>query len=251
MKYLTYLFLICLFSFYSPNLAYSFPLVNLDNKIEVFSNLNIEVNKQQRAYRLVVPELVKSQKNTPLVFAFHGLGDSKDLMPLYSHLDQAAKKYGFILVYLNGVDKRWPLLPLKAGDDLAFFDAIYQKLTTEYSIDINRVYLTGMSNGAYFINIVAQERSEKIAAIAPHSGSLGALAYRGLKAKNKYAVIVIHGDADNILSVREGRKMQEAYKSAGHTVEYIEVAGLGHMWANKIDVNDKIWQFFLAHPKNK
>lgn len=241
--------LLVLVCFCSQIIVFSSSTVNFDKKIEVFQNLSIKVNQQERAYRLVIPEMAKSQKNIPLVFAFHGLNDSKDFMPIYSKLDEAAKKYGFILVYPNGVDKRWPIIPQRAGNDIAFFDALYEKLLKDYFIDTNRVYLTGMSNGAYFINVLAQERSEKIAAIAPHSGSLGLLTRRGLNAKNKYGVIIVHGDADKILSVSEGRRMRDAYKAAGYDVEYIEVMGLGHIWANQVDINDKIWQFFSSHPK--
>lgn len=222
---------------------------NLENKTGNFPNLTIQVEGQERAYRLFVPDSVKSQKNIPLVFAFHGLNDSKDFMPLYTKLNEAAQKYGFIIVYPNGIDKHWPVIPMRAGADLAFFDSLYQKITNDYPIDTNKVYLTGMSNGAYFINVVGQARSEKIAAIAPHSGSLGVLTRRGLKATHKYAVIIIHGDADKILSVSEGRRMRDAYKAVGYEVEYIEVPGLGHRWATSIDINDKIWQFFSSHPK--
>ncbi|MFY9223095.1 MAG: PHB depolymerase family esterase [Blastocatellia bacterium] len=214
---------------------------------EIFPNLSIKVNGKERFYRLVVPKT--SQNKFPLLFAFHGLGDSKDLMPFYSKLDETAKKHGFILVYPNGIDKRWPLIPALAIDDIAFFDSLYEKLIKSYPIDENRVYLAGMSNGAYFINILAQKRAEKIAAIASHSGSIGFLGRQGLKTKDKYAVIIIHGDKDKIISVSEGRRTKNTYKSAGYITEYLEVKGLGHTWANEINVNDKIWQFFEANPK--
>ena len=201
-----------------------------------------------REYRLVVPKGLTDQQPVPLVFAFHGLGDSKDLMPLYSQLDQLAAKEGFVLVYPNGLNKHWPLVVERAQEDLAFFDALYERLTTQYNIDRNRVYLTGMSNGAYFTHVVASQRADKIAAIAPHSGGLGLIGFGELKVKHKYAVLAIQGDADRIVPVDEGRKTRDAYQRWGHPVEYVEVPGLGHLWALKADINARIWKFFQDHP---
>ena len=48
-----------------------------------------------------------------------------------------------------------------------------------------------------------------------------------------------------------GRENRDKYRKEGHTVEYMEVAGLGHLWATKADVNEAIWKFFAAHPLNK
>jgi len=214
-----------------------------------FKDETISVNGKNRAYRLVVPKTLDCKKPAPLLFAFHGLGDSKDLMPLYSQLDKFAEDSGYVLVYPNGVNKMWPLLINLAKDDLAFFDSLYESITGKYHIDLNRVYLTGMSNGSYFTHVVASERSDKIAAIACHSGGLGLVAFSGVKVKNKYAVLVIHGDKDSIVKVDEGRKTRDAYTKREHPVEYVEIAGLNHFWATKQDSNEKIGKFFEAHPR--
>jgi polyhydroxybutyrate depolymerase len=217
-------------------------------KVGTFPNEVIVVAGKPREYRLVVPKTVDPAKPVALVFAFHGAFDSKDLMPLYSQLDELASEKGFILVYPNGKNKSWVILPELAGDDLAFFDALYADLTAKYDVDKNRVYLTGMSNGAFFSHVVAAQRPGKIAAIAVHSGGLGFYGSRDINAQPKYAVLVIHGAADSIVSVEEGRKTRDAYKKWGHAVEYVEIPGHNHLWALLADVNHKIWDFFVAHP---
>ena len=61
-----------------------------------------------REYRLVVPKSIDLDKPAPLVIAFHGmLIDSKDVMPLYTKLNETAAKYQFMLVYPNAIDKSW------------------------------------------------------------------------------------------------------------------------------------------------
>jgi polyhydroxybutyrate depolymerase len=129
---------------------------------------------------------------------------------------------------------------------LAFFDGLYDHVGKSYNIDQNRVYLIGMSNGAYFSHLVARERSDKIAAIAAHSGGLGAMV-KDPKLEHKFAVMLIHGMEDSIVKVDESRKARDAYTKWGHDVNYVEVAGLNHFWAHKARINDKIWTFFAAH----
>jgi polyhydroxybutyrate depolymerase len=207
------------------------------------------VKGKAREYRIIVPKSVDPQKPAPLVFAYHGLLDSKDLMPIYSQLDKLAEAKGFILIFPNGLNRHWPLIPQLAVDDVAFFDALYAFAAEKYNIDLNRVYVTGMSNGAYFSNLLAYQRADKIAAIAPHSGGLGALSMlKDLDVKPKYAVLIIHGASDSIVPVSEGQKQRDAYTKWGHAVEYVEVPNFNHLWAHNIDVNAKIWAFFEKHP---
>lgn len=224
------------------------PSQGMGGKTGTLPNERIDVAGKSREYRLVVPREIDPQKPALLVFAFHGLLDSKNLMPLYSQLDKLAEKERFILVYPNGINRHWPLVLERAKDDFAFFDALYDHLTSQYNIDLNRVNLVGMSNGAYFSHLLASQRSEKIAAIAVHSGGLGVLEKRAPDVKRKYAVLVIHGDADPLVPVDEGRKTRDAYRKWGHEVEYLEVPDLRHFWAHKAGINEQIGKFFAAHP---
>jgi polyhydroxybutyrate depolymerase len=169
-------------------------------------------------------------------------------MAQYTKLDELAEKDRFILVYPNAYGGDWPLNSLRSKDGVGFFDALLQALTRKYIIDPNRVYLTGMSNGALYVHLLASQRSGQIAVIAAHSGSLGILASRGINAERKYPVMVIHGDADRTIPVQYARKTRDLYQKEGHEVEYVEIHNLGHTWASSYDINDKIWDFFARHP---
>lgn len=216
-----------------------------------FPDETMEIAGVKREYRLVVPKSVDNRKPVPILFAFHGfLIDSKDLMPKYSQLDQLAEKERFVLVYPNAVDKAWRIVPFLAKDDFAFFDKLLAHLCGRYNIDRNRVYLTGMSNGAFFAHLLASQRSDVVAAIACHSGGLGVLARRPPQVKHKYGVMIIHGEKDSIVNVDEGRKSRDQYQSWGFPTEYLEVAGLNHLWAVNADVNTRLWKFLKEHPLN-
>jgi polyhydroxybutyrate depolymerase len=217
-----------------------------------FASESIKVGDAKREYRLVVPKTVDLTEPAPLVIAFHGmLIDSKDLMPVYTKLNDTAEKHKFIIAYPNAVQGSWGLIPDKVKSDLALFDALLAKLSAAYKIDERRIYVLGMSNGGYFAHLVAKERSKKVAAVASHSGPLGLQTLLGVKAERKFPVLIIHGDQDKILSVAFARENRDKYKKEGHEVKYVELAGAGHMWGSKAEVNETIWSFFAEHPLPK
>jgi polyhydroxybutyrate depolymerase len=217
-----------------------------------FASESLKVDKDERQYRLVVPDTVDLKKPAPLVFAFHGfLIDSKDAMPVYTKLNATAAKHRFILVYPNALDRSWALNPEKMVKDLTFFDALLKKLMADYKIDPERIYVTGMSNGGYFAHFVGKERSKTVAAVACHSGALGLQTLFGIGAERKLPVMIIHGDKDNVIPVTVARENRDKYKKEGHEVNYVEVLGLAHWWATDAGINDKIWKFFADHPRDK
>lgn len=217
--------------------------------VSIIRNATLRVGQATRTYRVVVPKLAaKTSSRLPVVFAFHGFGDNKDLMPIYSGLDGLARRHGALVVYPQSRPGAWPLVLDWAKPDFAFFDALIVELDQRYRIDRSRIFVTGMSNGAYFANLLASQRSTTIAAIALHSGGLGALGLATVAIERKYPVMIVHGDADVIVRIEEGRKEKAYYEKHGHPVKYVEIAGLNHAWASKQGINDQIWAFFAQHP---
>lgn len=215
-----------------------------------FADEAVSVDGGIRRYRLVVPTTVNLARPAALVVAFHGmLVDSKDVMPGYTRLNETAERHGFVLVYPNAAGGAWGLWPRKIVDDVAFFDALLARLTADYRIDPDRVYVLGMSNGGYFAHLVARERSKTIAAAASHSGPLGLETLGGVKAERKFPVLIVHGTQDWLLSNLFARENVDKYRREGHEVKYLEIAGLGHAWA--AGVNEQIWEFFASHPRKR
>jgi poly(3-hydroxybutyrate) depolymerase len=65
--------------------------------------------------------------------------------------------------------------------------ALSAAVTSRYNVDLRRVYLTGMSNGAFFRHLVASARPDSVAVIATHSGGLGFLAFKSRRIEQKHA----------------------------------------------------------------
>ena len=57
-------------------------------------------------------------------------------------------------------------------DDLGFIAAMLDELEAKLCVDLDRIYATGMSNGAMFVHRLGCAMPERFAAIAPVSGTL-------------------------------------------------------------------------------
>jgi polyhydroxybutyrate depolymerase len=142
----------------------------------------LEVGGRERSYLVHVPPKYDPRQPTPVVLAFHGGMTNAAIMALASGLSEKADKAGFIVVYPNGTGKGNLLLVWNSGgfeksfaeklpDDVAFVGAILDNLARRVNVDPKRVYATGISNGGMMCYRLAAELSQRIAAIAPVSGT--------------------------------------------------------------------------------
>ena len=103
----------------------------------------------------------------PVVIAFHGLREQPSTLESDTKLDDVADREGFIAAYptaqTGGLHWRSP--------DVRYIRSFIDELLTRTCADPNRVYLTGFSNGAGFAWRAGCELADKVAAVAPVSGS--------------------------------------------------------------------------------
>jgi len=152
----------------------------VNSKTGLVLNEKIVVDGADRAYHIQIPT---DSKNKPLVVLLHGHGGSFDQSlglegsqaPQKVWLD-IANREEFIVVVPNGElgpsDSRgWndcrsdaPANP--TTDDVKFISAVIEKLKGELNHDDNKVYVSGVSNGASMAIRLAQEIPDKIAAFA-------------------------------------------------------------------------------------
>ena len=172
----------------------------------------MQVGDLQREYILYVPKKYKDEKHKSLILAFHGGGANNKSFIRFTGLNTKADAAGFLVAYPNGTGRFSSVRTFNGGiccgyardqniDDVAFVKKLIDKLVTEYKVDPKRVYATGMSNGGIISYRLADELSEKIAAIAPVAGTWG----RGHVIPNSpVSVLHIHGTDDKFLRVEGG-----------------------------------------------
>jgi polyhydroxybutyrate depolymerase len=134
----------------------------------------------ERHYLLVIPEGGDPKAPLPLVFVFHGFGNTAAVMQKNSGIAELAGRKGFIAAFPDGIDKRWngglsdpESLASARSDDVDFVSAMIDRIDSEHRVDRRRVFAAGSSNGAIFCYTLACRLSDRIAAIAPISGLLG------------------------------------------------------------------------------
>ena len=187
----------------------------------------LEMDGQTRSYLVHVPPKYDPQKPTPVVLAFHGGLANAGMMVVLSGLSNKADEAGFIVVYPNGTGFADILLGWNAGraeganqqpDDVAFVARLLDDLGTVANVDAKRVYATGMSNGGMMCYRLAAELSDRIAAIAPVSGTMG---IEPVHPRRPVPIIHFHGTADTIVPFdgpAEGTPKFLAFKPVGETI---------------------------------
>jgi len=126
-----------------------------------------------RSYVLYVPSTYKSNRPMPLVFNFHGLGSTGLAQFGYSELSTLAEKFKFILVSPNGLGNSWNggfccgFAAENNIDDVGFTSDMIDAISSEYCVNSDRIFSTGISNGGFMSYRLACDLSDRIAAIGP------------------------------------------------------------------------------------
>jgi polyhydroxybutyrate depolymerase len=165
-----------------------------------------------RKYRIHVPASFAPAKPAPLLFALHGGGGNMDFQANDARygLISASEKEGFVVVFPNGYSERrgGRLATWNAGnccgdarddnsDDVGFIRRIVDEVTARMNIDRNRIYATGMSNGAMMAYRLACEMSDVFKGIAAVAGTDNT---RSCNPRNPVSVLHIHAkDDDHVL----------------------------------------------------
>jgi polyhydroxybutyrate depolymerase len=173
-------------------------------------NASITHDGIERDYILYVPEIYDGSTAVPLVLNFHGFGSSASQQMFYGDFRDIADTEGFLLVHPEGTtlignqfwNVRFPGLS-STIDDVGFTEALIDELATLYTIDLDRVYATGMSNGGFMSFLLACQLSEKIAAVASVTGSMTQDTFDDCNAQLPTPVLQIHGTEDDVVSYNE------------------------------------------------
>jgi polyhydroxybutyrate depolymerase len=241
------------------------------------ARLSVQVGSATRTYALDVPAGYDGTFLYPLVIGFHGDGGNgaeyRDWFPIQKQGGTAA-----IFAWPDGTNDRDGHSFDQGHDppnneDVKLFDALVSAIHTTYCVNSARVYVHGLSGGAYFTNQLGRWRAKAIRAIAPQSGGgpygiqdsdysqAGTLTVNG-----PLPTIIVHGLADGTVDISEGRKSLAYWRMAdtstsGETawtanpcqrenggvkpVVFCAIPGMDHeVWSG---APAAIWQFFAAN----
>ena len=165
----------------------------------------IAVGALERRYLLFAPR--RRAPAPALLVLFHGrMGSPATIRKETGYgFDLLAERDGFVVAYPQGVEGRWNSCrkvgddPARRADDLAFFEALVERLHRELGIDPSRVFVAGVSNGGQFVYRLALERPRAIAGAAVFAAGLPARGNnRCAKRGPPPPMMIVNGTADPI-----------------------------------------------------
>jgi predicted peptidase len=222
-------------------------------------------------YSLYVSTKVDRTRPAPLIVTLHGLGAPQTIMMGKTAVD-LAEEGGYVLVAPMGYNTGgWygsPVIAMgggkgKAGapeapanlSELSEKDVmnVIALVRKEFNIDDKRMYLMGHSMGGAGTLWLGSKYASMWAAIAP----VAPAAFRMNDSRKEIlqkikdagvAVMVVTGDADELVPVANTRMWVETLKELGIPHEYVEQPGVTH--GPVIETSLKpIYEFFSKHAK--
>ncbi len=207
------------------------------------------VKKVQLSYLLFLPKDYNSdpEKKFPMILFLHGAGERGDNLELVKahgipKIVEKNEDFPFIAVSPQCPADSWWTLELEA------LEALLNDIINKYKVDIDRIYLTGLSMGGFATWSLAIRNPNTFAAIAPICGGGD---------PNKVCTIkdvpawVFHGAKDELVPLQQSENMVKALKECGGNVQFTIYPEAGHdSWTVTYD-NPELYEWFLKHSKSK
>ena len=135
----------------------------------------------------------------------------------------------------------------RVGWDTEILNGLLDDVIAHYSVDQDRVYLTGLSMGGYGTWALASDAPQRFAAIAPICG--GGNPRRMARRLSKMPIWVFHGGKDPTVPIKEAQDMVDALKAIGSDVKFTVYPDAGHdSWTATYD-NPDLYAWFLEHKR--
>ncbi len=234
------LWLIALSFFYFTSCKKSDP-GNVENGLFTKTILSDGV---ERRYAIYIPEGIEKLM-VPVVFELHGggiyiedmTGQSGHKTP-YKLWMELADKEKFIVLYpegLNGAynkptwnDCRGDCSVSSKADDVSFIRLLIEEISMKYSVDQERIYVSGTSNGGFMALRTAIELNDKIAAVAAVVAAMPAVSKCNLPEK-PISVLFMNGTDDNHMPYNGGYLSNPPNPDHGSA---LSTAGSVEFWVN-------------------
>jgi polyhydroxybutyrate depolymerase len=166
-------------------------------------SLTINAGGLVRSYLLYVPPGDSSKHRLPLVLVFHGAGDTAQNTTGESGLLSFDEKHGsMILAFLQGVQQTWnddtgdPAAEAENVDDIGFTKAVLNKLESSYAVNMKRVVVTGLSNGAIMVELLGCRIGGNVTLVVPVEGQMGTRFSGSCRPSRPVSVYEVHATAD-------------------------------------------------------
>ena len=173
---------------------------------------SLVVDDSLRSYLLYVPGSYNGEEKWPLIINYHGFTQSAGVLSELVKMNEIADTAHFLVAYPQGllidnpvfqqVAPGWNLGGgkglLSQNDDLKFSKDMIEQISSEFSIDDNRIHLAGFSMGGHMAIEVACTNSEWVASFAAVGASMDNLIFEACNPEGAISFLQINGTHDSI-----------------------------------------------------
>jgi polyhydroxybutyrate depolymerase len=194
---------------------------------------DIAVNGVEREYHKFVPTN-DTDGPRPLLVLLQGGGAGSWRFAQQFRWEELAEEQGIIIAVPVGKlvppnEGAWQLnTDADSMQDIDFFNAMIDEISTDHDIDLTRIYAVGYSLGSMFSYELACQMSSRFAAIASHAGTMP-VSPKSCEPERNVPIMHIHGVQDPIIAYGDTWDWKE-WDSVG-TMQ--DVAGLMQYWQEK------------------
>lgn len=221
----------------------SLPAAPINSSVTGFIDKTAQTEDGQHRYVTYVPFAYSPGNDWPLVVFLHGAGERGS--------DGVVQSEVGIGTAIRRNPERWPAIVIMPqcpegatwASALPVVEAAMARTMTEYQIDENRVYLTGLSMGGFGTWIWGGLQPDRFAALMPVCGGgdpdfiarlggaeaspAGTLEDR-VRGLAMVPIWAFHGADDEVVPPELSRDMVERVKALGGHVRYTEFPETGH-----------------------
>jgi predicted peptidase len=183
---------------------------------------------RERKYGMFVPLSYDPKIKYPVIIFLHGLGeggnDSKANLKvgLAPFVADRAGDFPFIVLFPQSPNGSWGEDSEQASDVIAILDEVSRK----YSVDQDRVSLTGLSTGGYGTWAIGAKHKDRFAALVPMGSSASATKY--CEQLVNMPIRSYHNNGDWAAAMWNDTSMVDRINMLGGHAEMFKTDGSGH-----------------------
>lgn len=138
--------------------------------------MQIESSGVQREFLLHIPETYQHGVSIPLVLNFHGAGSDMERYVASTEMNEKADDAGFIAIHPQAFGNPFASWFIGTNEmtmvDTVFTRDLVEFLQIELSVDNDRIFTAGFSNGGALVNQLGCQLTDVVVAIAPISADV-------------------------------------------------------------------------------
>ena len=183
-----------------------------NNPAGLQSNLKIKIKQKKYAYALYVPDLVLPAM--PMIVIMHGMGGS-GANTIQAWIERLGGKFVILC-------PTYPMGAWWSRNAENFVLQLIREISAKYPIDPNRIFLSGLSNGAIGAYLMGMFYPDRFAGVVPIAGGITKRLMSFLVNLNNTPMYIIQGEFDPIFPISLSRRTYKILSDFKSPVIYRE-----------------------------